>query len=434
MSPPAHAHKQLLIRSTLHGYCIRNTFLPIMKKLFSLSLFFFLGANCVHASQTLSSHTTLEVRSENPAYSIVAVQHHAVPLPMGAKDTVSTNCLKPVAAGDLQKLHFHLWDRSKSATVASGYCAKAESQVHMPSEIKRLISDFLCVFEDANEIKYENGVNLLHTACIFLSNHSVSIVELILSLNIDVNAQSKYGETALHYLCQQRFNYCWSNHIVAMFDLIVKKGGEGKMQNDWQENPLHVLCRNRFETIPLQLELLKYFAWKKEVINGVDSKGLTPLHVLCNRAPLFEMEQVKSRWRLLIDVKKVAYYRGWESSASVEGIRYLLTHGGQPSLRIQDSNGGTPYDYVQIAGFRTPCVCCGIVCCNQKISLPCFPTSQSADDIEKELLLAVDPLADSVCPKLSYCCWATRTDTKLILLMVASVAISVTTILSFIYR
>ena len=395
-----------------------------MKKLSSLSFFFFLGAASVHALQIFSSHAPLEVRSEMPAYySLAPTQSPTCPPRMGAEDTISNSCFEAVLKGDLGELCCLLWDRSKSETVVSSYCEEAESQAYMLPEIKRLISDFVCLFKEANEIKYDNikyekGMNLLHAACTFPSEQSSSIVALILTLNIDVNAQSEYGRTALHYLCDHRYLRAWEEPIVAMFDLIVKKGGSCKVvKKNTQENPLHTLCKHRFSSTPLSLKHLKRFKGE-EVINAVDCYGMTPLHWLCDKVPLSSFKKPKSTCMrtLLIDVKRVAYYRQWRDSGCVEGIRYLLTHGGLPSLRIQASNGYTPYDVAYNSGFRKPFVFRGIVCCNQKIFLPGFYPSRYADDTEKDLLLAVDPLAGSVCPKLSYCCWATRLEVKMIII------------------
>lgn len=397
-----------------------------------LSFFFFLGATSAHASHTLSSHISLEVRPEHSAYCTVAVEDLAIASSTGTEDTVSDRCFEAVREGDLGALRCLLWDRPKSKEVVSAYCFQVRKKVHVPPDIKSLISSFVCMFEDANEIKDKTGVNLLHTACKFLSNHSVSIVELILSLNINVNAQSKNGKTALHYLCSHQCSLVWKKHIIAMFDLIVQKGGECKVKDYyWKETPLHILCK--VSDTPLPLELLKRF--KGEVINARNRSGGTPLHALCGDASLLELELEKSTCMrtFLIDDRRIAYYREWRRIRLGEGIEYLLTHGGLPSLRIQISNGCTPYDLVKRSGVRTPCVCCKIVCCHKKIPLSCFRTSQSDEDAAKELLLAVDPLAGSVCPKLSYWCWATRTEPKLIMIVVAYLSIAMTTILSFIF-
>ena len=312
--------------------------LPVMKKLFSLSLFFFLGFAPVHASQNLSSYAPLELRPEKPAYfSLEPTQTPTCSsCIMGAEDSIRNSCLEAVAAGDLQKLHYLLWDhsKSKSETVVYGYCAKAESQVQILPEIKRLISNFVCLFEDdANEIKYENGVTLLHTACMFPSRQSIAIVAFILSLkNIDVNAQHEYGHTALHYLCEHRCPLAWEEHVIEILDLIMKQGGSCKVKNCWQDNPLHTLFKYRFSATPLPLDVLKRF--KGKVMNEVNASGMTPLHIACDYNRLSQYSNPKSTCmrRLWIDVKRVAYYRKWKRTGCVEGIRYLLTHGGAALL------------------------------------------------------------------------------------------------------
>ena len=409
-----------------------------MRKYPSLSLFlfiFFLGAAPAHASQILSRQVPLESSSSSSISSDLSIQYDARPLAIEAEDSVRKSCLEAVSKGSWQALRCLLWDRKKSDTIVSFYCATEVNEVHMTLAIKKLISDFVCLFEDANKVQYENGVNLLHTACMFLSAQSVSIVALILTLDINVNAQSEYGQTALHYLCQHRYHDTWEKHIVAMVDLIVKKGGSCQIQNNWQENPLHVLCKHRSSVAPLSLDLMKRFAGEKEVMNAVDRFGMTPLHILCDNPPLSSLDPVKSTCirTLLIDVKRVAYYHAWKRSRCREGVKYLLTHGGQPSLRIQATiakgKGHTPYALARRVGFRKPFLCCGIVCCNEQI---CF--SSYANDTAKDLLLVVDPLGNSVCPKLSYCCWATRTDTKLIMITWVSVVILFVIGLACMYR
>ena len=398
-----------------------------------------LGAAPAHASQILSRNVPIESSSSTTICSDLLLHHNALPLGIEPDDKESNSCLEAVSEGNLEKLHWLLWDRPKSDTIVSCYCATEVNEIPLPPEIRRLMSDFICVFEDANKVQYENGVNLLHTACTFLSKQSVSIVALILTLDINVNAQSKYGHTALHDLCEHRFNRGWEKHILVIVNSLIKKGATCKIQNDWQENPLHILCKHRFSANPLPLGILKRFAEKKEAINAVNKQGKTPLHILCNNAPSSSLDYPKSTCihRLLINVNKVTYYHAWKRSQCGEGIKYLLTHGGQPSLRIQATvakgRGHTPYELARKAGFRKPCLCCGIICCNQKIALPCFSTCRSTDHTAKDLLLAVDPLAGSVCPKLSYCCWATRTDTKLIMLMWTSVVTAAAIGLTFTY-
>ena len=277
-----------------------------------------------------------------------------------------------------------------------------------------IISDYLCRLEDANQLKYDNDVNILHTACIFLNERSINIVKLILTLDTDCSAIDVMDVTPLHHLCKKQQYDKYKEEIMKLANLLFSKGTSCSSSNAYDETPLRTLCKYRRKKSPLNFELIKLYCQEKSVINANDNKGNTPLHLVSNYRNNTKYE---SFIKEVCINKRAPYYASWRHTNDLKAVKYLFAHGGKPSLKIKNKLSLTPYQTAIHAGFRKPYLCCGIICCNAKLDI-CPPRCCSKckkkpnDPIDEDPLLTFAPLENSNCSKLSYCCWTTRTSTK----------------------
>ncbi|XP_037319561.2 ankyrin repeat domain-containing protein 22 [Pungitius pungitius] len=76
--------------------------------------------------------------------------------------------------------------------------------------------------------------------------HSVSLMEAILSSNVDVNAADDKGNTALHYVCQRK-----SHRLVP---LLLKRNADTNISNNEGETPLDIATRLKFKNIVQMLK------------------------------------------------------------------------------------------------------------------------------------------------------------------------------------
>ena len=111
------------------------------------------------------------------------------------------------------------------------------------------------------------GQTALHYAC---DNNMLEVVLALLKIkDIYVNYQNNYGYTALHYACQ--------NSMPSALELLEREDIDVNLQSNSKQTALHFAC---YYNIPIALELLKI---KGINVNIRTKTGKNALHIVCNR-------------------------------------------------------------------------------------------------------------------------------------------------------
>lgn len=103
-------------------------------------------------------------------------------------------------------------------------------------------------------------------------NDQLSVVQLLISRNANVNAKNGYGNTSLHEATRQGFE--------SIVDALLLGGADVNAQNKKGSTPLHFLCYGDRADVPVHL-VRKLIAAGADC-GVVDGRGNTPFLVCCS--------------------------------------------------------------------------------------------------------------------------------------------------------
>jgi ankyrin repeat protein len=177
-----------------------------------------------------------------------------------------------------------------------------------------VLEDF--IFELLSKFDYiddENidGLTLLHLAC-YNPYHNINIIRELVRKTFNIYTVDYEGNTPLHILCDNNEENNFSEIIIQL----IEKDADINIKNNDGNTPLHILCSNPSNEFDIVIKLLELFERCDDInaendngetllqlackdvcnnfiviqelvhkitnINTIDSRGNTPLHILCH--------------------------------------------------------------------------------------------------------------------------------------------------------
>ncbi|XP_046547545.1 serine/threonine-protein phosphatase 6 regulatory ankyrin repeat subunit A-like, partial [Haliotis rubra] len=211
----------------------------------------------------------------------------------------------------------------------------------------------------------DNGINILHVACI--GGH-VDIVKYVLSQKVaDINSRGQYGRTPVmlaaemghrevfDLLVREGADYGRTPVMKAaemghreVFDLLVKEGADVSLVDDNRNNILHVAC------IEGHVDMVKYVLSQKVAdINSHGQYGGTPVMVAAKRGHIdvFDLLVREGANVSLVDDNRDNILHVACIGGHVDMVKYVLSQ-NVADINSQGQYGGTPVMVVAEMGHR----------------------------------------------------------------------------------
>uniref|UniRef100_A0A0N8D375 non-specific serine/threonine protein kinase n=1 Tax=Daphnia magna TaxID=35525 RepID=A0A0N8D375_9CRUS len=182
------------------------------------------------------------------------------------------------------------------------------------------------------DVNNDDGWNALH--CLCRSNSSSNLkdaIQVLILLEIDVNAKDLNGWNALHCLCR----YNSSSDFLDVIKILVRQGIDAKAVNEFGWNALHHLCWNNSSAN--LLEAIEVLIQLGIDVNARDNAGRNALLHLCsNNSRTSLIDAMELLIQLGIDVNARDYNernalhhlcRNGPSSSLKDAIQLLIRHG-----------------------------------------------------------------------------------------------------------